>query len=78
MWKTKSEVRQINWSTQIYENPACGEIVASSNPEVAQRIVQCVNSHDALVEALDNLINKDLLKDEYHIAARQALAQAAE
>ena len=46
------------------------------NEANAQRIVTAVNAHDGLVEALDNLINKDLLKDEYHIQARQALAHA--
>ena len=53
------------------ENDLCDHDFANAN-----RIVQCVNSHDELVEALDNLINKDLLKDAYHIAARQALENA--
>jgi hypothetical protein len=44
--------------------------------EMPAKILQCVNSHDSLVRALNNLINDDLLKDEYHVQARQALQAA--
>ena len=64
MRKAKKETRQINWSCQIYEDPACGEIVASSSPEVAELIVRCVNQHDALVEALQSVLNIAYCKAE--------------
>lgn len=44
----------------------------------ARHLAKCWNMHDKLVKALKNLLEDDLLKDEYHIAGRQALAEAEE